>query len=96
MTLLDIFNSKERFQKKLKRFIDSIEPVDKSKRERLKWKVQISGVHIDDLDPSGPPREIPFSREEYEATREEAEALGKLEYANDNEVEIWHLIRRWS
>ena len=81
-----------RRQRRVQELLDSIKPIDKSDRERCKFIVKISGVQMDDLD--NPPREIPFSREVYKETEEEAMKIGKLEYANGNKVEIWHLVKR--
>ena len=91
-----ILNKQQRHKKKIKKFLELINPIDKSNKERCRFKVQVSGVTLDDLDPTGPPREIPFSRELYKETENDAIELGKLEYANGNEVEIWKLVKRWS
>lgn len=89
-----IFNGDKRFRKKLQKFLEKIQPIDKSIKERCKYRVQIYGEEMNDLAP-GEPVKVFMSRDEYFETQEEAEALGKLEYANGKEVEIWYLIKRW-
>lgn len=96
MGILDVFNSKKRFRDKLREHLKDLEITDKSNRERHKYKVQISGVEMDDLDPTGPPREIPFVRDVYKETKEEAIEIGKSEWELGNEVEVWKLVKRWN
>ena len=90
---MDIFNKDKRLRKKIQKYIDTLNPKDKSNKERCKYMLQIEGVMIDDLD--NPPREIPFERTEYKETKDIAMDLGKLEWENGSHVEIWKLIKRW-
>lgn len=90
---MDIFNKDKRLKKKIEKYISTLNPKDKSGRERCKYMLQVEGVAIDDLDT--PSREIPFERTSYKETEEDAMSLGKLEWENDNKVEVWKLIRRW-
>jgi hypothetical protein len=74
-------------------YINSIKTKDKSKEEKSKYMIEITGEHLDDL--IDPPEIIPFSRTEYVSSKDEAIDLGKLEYEKGNKVEIWKLISRW-
>ena len=74
-------------------YIASIDIKNKANSERCRYKLEISGVELNDLD--NPPRRIPFERSQYIEKKDEAEDLGKLEYTNGNQVELWYLIRRW-
>lgn len=83
-------------RKKLKwvlEYIETLKPKDKSKSERLPFKVEISGVEVDDLE--DPPREIPFMRDEYIEKEKDALKIGKVEWKKGNKVELWKLIKRW-
>jgi len=75
-------------------YIDSIIATDKSDRERLKWKVEISGTTIDDLTPGDISTEIPFEKSKHLRTKIDAERLGKIEFKKGNKIEIWKLVRR--
>jgi len=87
-------NLKERKARKLLNEIAS-KALDKSKREICKYIVQVSGVRVSDLDPNGPPREIPFSYEKYFKTKNEAIEYGLLEHNEGNKVDVWRLVKRW-
>ena len=74
-------------------YLESIIPLDKTKKEKYKWKVEVRGEHIDDL--ISPPERIPFEKTEHIATQKEAESYGKMQWKNGCEVEIWKLVKRW-
>ena len=82
-----------RLIRKVRKYLQSVSYYNKAERERLRYIVKISGVTLDDLDT--PPREIPFEREVYKATEEEAIEIGKAEHLLGNKVEIWHLLKRF-
>ena len=73
-------------------FFKTEKPMEVSDRERCKYKIEISGYHLDDL--IEPPREVRFERVEYKETLEEAEKIGIEENKKGNEVEIWELVER--
>jgi len=88
MKLLDKY-----IQKEVDKYINDIKVYDKSNKEKLKWKIEIEGERIDDLE--DPPRTIPFSQSIYKGLRKEADAIAKVESKKGNRVEIWKLVKRY-
>ena len=79
-------------EKKIREYIDSVIVIDKIDKERCKYKVEVSGVRVDDL--ISPPEEIPFEDTQYFIKQKDAIDFGKISVKDGNKAEVWKLIRR--
>jgi len=85
----------EYIHKKVIEYAENLIEYTKNKvdRERLRWKVQVEGSRIDDLD--DPPREIPFSTEKYFRNDKDANTYAVIQVDLGYTVEVWHLKKRY-
>jgi len=96
MSFIDIFITREKRKEIGQEYIKTlICEEDKSKKERLKYKVEFSGEVKDTLLDENSNTKIYTEETKHFANRKNANDFAVVKSSEGFEVEVWHLLKRF-